>query len=59
MNKKINYPNGDCYEGEVDKECLPYGLGKYTFADGVCYHAEWIFGYLQMNTVKFENVLVH
>jgi len=59
MNKKINYRNGDYYEGEVDKEGLPHGLGKYAFADGVCYHAEWIFGYLQMDTVKFENVSGH
>lgn len=59
MNKVINYRNGVRYEGEVNKEDLPRGEGKYIFADGVFYHAEWIFGYLQMNTVKLENVPGH
>lgn len=33
MNKKINYPNGDCYEGEVNEQGLPHGNGVMKFKE--------------------------
>lgn len=31
MNTKINYPNGDLYEGEVDEQNLPHGKGVMKY----------------------------
>lgn len=38
--KKINFPNGDSYEGE-SKKGQPHGLGKMVYANGAIYEGTW------------------
>ena len=37
--KKIDYPDKEVYIGEVDKDGIPHGNGKYIFPNVLFHHA--------------------
>lgn len=39
---KITFPNGNTYEGEVDKENFPNGFGTWTRLSGRKYVGQWL-----------------
>ena len=39
MKTAIKYPNGDCYEGEVDEQGLPHGAGVVKYEK--CQYENW------------------
>ena len=42
MNQtKIEYRNGDVYEGEVNENNDKHGWGKMTYLNGDVYEGEW------------------
>ena len=45
-NKKLTYPNGDVYEGDL-LGGKPHGKGKYIYTGGRLYEGDWVAGKFQ------------
>ena len=44
MKKKLNFKNGDVYEGEIDTNNILSGLGEYKFSTGAIYRGQFLSG---------------